>query len=290
MPYQNCHLCPHACSVNRAEGQIGRCSMTAHLRVARVSLHLWEEPPISGKNGSGTVFFSGCPLSCVYCQNRVISHGGKGEYYTENQLVSAFFSLKDQSAHNINLVTATHFLPTVISALKTAKSQGLDLPIVYNTSGYETVDSLRLLEGLVDIYLTDLRYMRSDTAQAYSSAPDYPEVAKSAIAEMVRQAGKPIFDSEGIMQKGVIVRLLLLPSHLIEAKMALRYLWRTYHSDIYFSLMSQYTPISGMQPPLDRPVTEAEYRSFLSEAVSLGITQAFTQDHASANTAFIPSF
>ena len=290
MTYRSCNLCPHACGVDREAGQLGRCKMPHTPKVARVSLHLWEEPPISGKNGSGTVFFSGCPLSCIYCQNHVISHGGKGEYFTATQLSEAFLSLQSEGAHNINLVTATHFLPTVIFALKTAKSKGLSIPVVYNTSGYETQASLKALEGLVDIYLTDLRYIKSDTAKALSHAPDYPEVAKKAIAEMFRQTGTPVFTSEGMMQKGVIARLLLLPGHLIEAKMALRYLYSTYGNGIYLSLMSQYTPIPGMPAPLDRPVSEAEYRSFLSLATRLGITQAFIQDQASATTAYIPPF
>ena len=290
MTYQCCTLCPHACGVNRGAGQLGRCKMPSTLKVARVGLHLWEEPPISGQRGSGTVFFSGCPLSCIYCQNYVISHGGKGEFFTKEQLVDAFLSLQSQGAHNINLVTATHFLPTVISALQTAKSQGLDLPIVYNTSGYETEDSLKALDGLVDIYLTDLRYVKSDTAKALSHAPNYPEVAKKALSEMFRQVGQPTFDREGIMKKGVIVRLLLLPGHLIEAKMALRYLYCTYGDSIYLSLMSQYTPIPGMPAPLDRPVSEAEYRSFLLEASRLGIENAFVQELSSSGATFIPPF
>ena len=187
-------------------------------------------------------------------------------------------------------MTATHFLPSIIPAIKKAKNKGLTLPIVYNTSGYESTSSLSALNGLVDIYLADLRYVKSETASELSHAPDYPDVAKEAIAEMVAQVGKPILDADGIMQKGVIIRLLLLPGHLIEAKMALRYLYSTYGNNIYISLMSQYTPIPGMSAPLNRPVTETEYRSFLAEATRLGIEKAFVQDHSSACSAFIPSF
>ena len=288
--YQSCRLCPHQCGVNRSIGEIGRCKMTFTLKVARACLHQWEEPPISGKNGSGTVFFSGCPLSCVYCQNHEISHKGYGVEISEDDLIATFLRLQQEGAHNINLVTATHFIPSVVSALYRAKAQGLSIPIVYNTSGYESPESLQLLEGVVDIYLADLRYMRQDTAKALSHAPNYPEVAKKALSIMAQQVGDTVIDSNGIMQKGVIVRLLLLPGHLIEAKMALRYLVKTYGNKIYISLMNQYTPLLSLEAPLNRTVTEQEYHSFLAEAQSLNVEKAFVQEASSASAVYVPPF
>ena len=264
--------------------------MTCTPRVARASLHQWEEPPISGSNGSGALFFSGCPMGCVYCQNKPISHGGVGHDVSVPSLAKSMMNLQKAGAHNLNLVTATHFLPSVLPAIDLARQMGFALPVVYNTSGYETVDTLKYLEGYVDIYLTDMRYMTAQTAEALSSAPDYPSVAKLALAEMVRQTGKAQYDANGIMQKGTIVRFLLLPGHLIEAKMALRHVAKTYGEGVVYSLMCQYTPTDHLPPPLHRTVTEQEYHSFVSAAQDLGITTAFVQDRASAKEDYIPPF
>ena len=264
--------------------------MTDRVKVARMAPHAWEEPILSGENGSGTAFFSGCPLGCVYCQNRTISFGGKGNETSAHDLAKAFLSLEAQGCHNINLVTATHFAPTVKEALKEAKAEGLSVPVVLNTSGYEKTETLQYLEEDIDIYLTDLRYKKSETARAYSGASDYPKIAKEALAEMVRQKGKAILGEDGMLKQGVIVRFLLLPGHLIEAKMLLKYAYDTYGEQIYYSLMSQYTPTASLPSPLNRTVNEREYRSFVAYAEHLGIQNAFVQELGSASESFIPEF
>lgn len=291
--YRSCHLCPHACSVDRTGGAVGLCRAEATPRVAHVMLHAWEEPCISGKNGSGTVFFSGCPLGCVYCQNHKISRGYIGAEYSVQQLSDLFLSLEERGAHNVNLVTATHHIPHVAAAIRDAKGRGLSVPIVYNTSGYETKASLGELCGLVDIYLTDVRYHNASTAEKYSGAPDYPKVAMEALSLMVKQVGKPKLSEDGLMQKGVIVRLLLLPGHLIEAKQILRDVYRTHGDDLYISLMSQYTPTERVKekfPALARPVSPYEYASLVEYALSLGVRFAFTQEGSAASESFIPPF
>lgn len=257
--------------------------------VARASLHMWEEPPISGERGSGTIFFSGCSLGCIYCQNRKISDGW-GKAVSEERLSEIMLELKRAGAHNINLVTPTHFVPSIRRAVALAKSKGLDIPIVYNTASYETTKTVRSLRGVVDIFLADFKYAREDSAQKYSSAKDYPSVAKAAIEEMVSLVGEPEFDTGGMMRSGVIVRLLLLPSHLIEAKLALRYIYKTYGDKVYVSLMNQYTPMSGVTSPLDRRVSEEEYRSLISYAAELGVNNAFIQEGGAASESFIPAF
>lgn len=239
----SCVLCPRACGVNRAAGQRGRCHVTATLKLARAALHMWEEPCISGSRGSGAVFFSGCSLGCVYCQNREISRGESGIEITQERLAEIFLELQDKGAANINLVTAGHYVPQVCNALRAARAQGLSVPVVYNSSGYEKAETLRLLEGLVDVYLPDFKYMDSELAARYSYASDYPETAKAAIREMVRQQPQPHFNKEGMMTAGVIVRHLLLPGHVREAKRVVQYLHETYGNQIYISMMNQYTPV-----------------------------------------------
>ncbi len=291
--YKACTLCPRACGVDRTAGKLGRCRSSALPRVAHTMLHHWEEPCISGVRGSGTVFFSGCPLGCVYCQNHEISGKYIGAEYDEKSLAALFLSLEGQGAHNVNLVTATHYIPHVAEAIRIAKDEGLTLPVVYNTSGYETEASLSLLHGRVDIYLTDVRYHSARTASLYSEAPDYPTVAMAALSAMQGQVGKPLFDGDGLMKKGVIVRLLLLPEHLIEAKQILRDVFRAYGDRVYISLMSQYTPPVGIaekHPALSHTVTPYEYASLVAYARALGVTRAFTQEESSASESFIPPF
>lgn len=287
--YNECRLCARNCGIDRTKAA-GCCKATADMYIARAALHFWEEPPISGKNGSGTIFFSGCSLSCVFCQNHEISRGRNGKAISIDELVNIMLRLQSDGAHNINLVTPTHFIPSISEAIKLAKLKGLTIPIVYNTGSYETTESLKLLDGIVDIYLPDLKYFTPKTAGQYSNAPDYPEVAKAAIAEMFRQVGEPIFDEEGIMKRGVIVRILLLPGHVAEAKLSLKYLLDTYGDKIYVSLMNQYTPMTGMKPPLDRRVTREEYRQLTDYAAKLGLINGFTQDFGTANESFIPPF
>lgn len=291
--YTSCTLCPRTCRVDRTDGGVGVCRSGALPRVAHVMLHRWEEPCISGKNGSGAVFFSGCPLGCVYCQNKEISRGYVGAEYDSPRLAALFLSLQDQGAHNVNLVTATHYAPHVISAVSLAREGGLSIPVVYNTSGYERAERIDALKGTVDVYLTDVRYAFAKSAGRYSAAPDYPRVAMDALAAMVAQKGEPRFDRDGVMQSGVIVRLLLLPGHLIEAKRILRDVYRTYGDGVYISLMSQYTPMSGVEekhPELARRVTPYEYASLIGYAQELGVRNAYTQEREAAKESFIPAF
>ena len=251
---------------------------------------MWEEPPISGTRGSGTVFFSGCSLGCVFCQNREISRGSSGLHISIPHLAKIMQELEAQGAHNINLVTPTHFVPSIVSAIALARKEGLSIPIVYNTGSYDTSETIKSLSGLVNIYLPDLKYFRAETAARYSNAPDYSLVAHRAIEEMVRQTGRAVLDPEGIMSRGVIVRILLLPSHLAEAKLSLKYLYDTYGDDIYISLMNQYTPMPSKQSPLDRRVTRAEYRELVDYAERLGVVNCFIQEDGTAKESFIPPF
>lgn len=291
LSYNNCRFCARECAVNRTVGELGFCRSTDKLRVARAALHFWEEPPISGENGSGTIFFSGCSLGCIYCQNREISRGGCGREISVLRLAEIMLELRSKGAHNVNLVTPTHFLPSIKEALVIAKEKGLDIPIVYNTGSYDTTESLKSLEGLIDIYLPDLKYYLPKTAKAFSLAEAYPNIARCAIAEMVRQQPSPII-KDGIMQRGVIVRILLLPGHVAEAKLSLKYLHDTYGDSIYISLMNQYTPPSDFEipSPLDRRVSRAEYSELVEYALRLGVKNAFTQDGGTATENFIPAF
>ncbi|MDD7509744.1 MAG: radical SAM protein [Oscillibacter sp.] len=289
---RDCTLCPRRCHVNRLQGQRGACGMTAELRIARAALHPWEEPCISGEQGSGTVFFSGCPLQCVYCQNHEIAAGRLGKPCTTEQLAETFLDLQAQHAHNINLVTPTHMMPRILDALQLAKEKGLRIPIVYNTGGYENPETLKLLEGWVDIYLTDFKYMSAALSGAYSHAADYAEMAKPALAEMVRQTGEARFSPDGMMRRGVIVRHLLLPGQTADSKTVVEYLYRTYGDKIWISLMNQYTPLEWVQedPVLHRRVTQAEYDAVVDYAVELGVENGFTQEGEAASESFIPQF
>ena len=287
--YEKCSLCARNCGVNRNE-KVGYCRMTSEMFISRVALHFWEEPPISGSRGSGTVFFSGCSLSCIFCQNREISRGRVGKPVTIKRLGELMLDLQSQGAHNVNLVTPTHFIPSVAEAIKLAKNEGLTVPVVYNTGSYDNPEALKVLEGLVDIYLPDFKYYRAKTAASLSSASDYPEVARGAISEMYRQVGSPKFDGDGIMQRGIIARILLLPEHIAEAKLSLKYLLDTYDDNIYVSLMNQYTPMPDMRSPLNRGVTREEYADLLSYAEKIGLKNGFTQDFGTAKESFIPQF
>lgn len=288
-----CMLCPRECGADRRAGKKGVCHTSDELLVARAALHMWEEPCISGTQGSGTVFFSGCSLGCIYCQNQEISRGHSGKVITVERLAEIFLELQEKGANNINLVTAGHYVPQVCAALLLAKRRGLCIPIVYNSSGYEKAETVRQLEGLVDIYLPDFKYMDGQLAQRYSQAADYPQVAKAAVREMVRQCPVPVFDGQGLMQKGVIVRHLLLPGHVREAKAVVQYLYETYGDQIYISMMNQYTPMAAgaaQDPLLGRRVTAREYGRLLDFAAELGVTQGFYQEGETAMESFIPPF
>lgn len=289
---EGCRLCPRECGIDRAHGQTGYCRMPEQPSAARAALHFWEEPCISGTRGSGAVFFSGCTLRCVFCQNHEIAEGKAGKPVTEERLAEIFMELQAKGAHNINLVTAGHFLPSVTAALRLAKAQGLAIPVVYNTGGYEKTESLRLLEGLVDIWLPDYKYRSRVLAGRYSHAEDYPERAAEALGEMVRQAGELKFDEGGMMRRGVIVRHLVLPGCVSDSKDVLEYLWDTYGDRIYVSIMSQYTPLPHVMgiPELSRRITEEEYEEVVDYARFLGMEQVYIQEGECAEESFIPAF
>lgn len=290
--YENCLLCPRKCGINRRTGQTGVCGVSSEIKVARAALHYWEEPCISGKRGSGAVFFSGCSLHCVFCQNREISDGKEGKVISKERLSEIFIELADKGANNINLVTPGQYIPDIVWAVNDAKSRGMKLPIIYNTSGYENVTELKLLEGIVDVYLPDFKYMDSTLSARYSRAKDYPSVAKQALSEMVRQQPDVVIDdATGLIQKGVIVRQLLLPGHVNDAKAVLKYLYDTYHDHVYISMMSQFTPIALEDyPEINRTVTKREYERLVNYALEIGITNAFIQEGDVANDSFIPAF
>ena len=289
----NCILCPRQCGVDRIQGQTGYCGMPENLLVARAALHMWEEPCISGSTGSGTVFFSGCNLKCVFCQNHSIAIGDCGKPISVQRLSEIFLELQEKEASNINLVTPTHYIPQIRDALLLAKKNGLTLPIVYNTGGYESVASLQLLEELVDIYLPDLKYYSTELSTTYSHAADYFQVATAALAEMYRQVGTPIFDeATGMLKRGMIVRHLLLPGQTKDSKKVLRYLHETFGEQIYISIMNQYTPLPHVNqiPELNHRVTQEEYDRVVNFAIAIGIENAFIQEGETAEESFIPPF
>ena len=290
--YENCLLCQRKCGINRRTGQTGVCGVSSEIKVARAALHYWEEPCISGKRGSGAVFFSGCSLHCVFCQNREISDGKAGKLISKERLSDIFMELADKGANNINLVTPGQYIPDIVWAVNDAKSRGMKLPIIYNTSGYENMTELKLLEGIVDVYLPDFKYMDSTLSARYSRAKDYPSVAKQALSEMVRQQPDVVIDdATGLIQKGVIVRQLLLPGHVNDAKAVLKYLYDTYHDHVYISMMSQFTPIALKDyPEINRTVTRREYERLVDYALEIGITNAFIQEGDVAKDSFIPAF
>ena len=289
--YEICQLCPRNCRADRTKHR-GFCGETHVLRVARASLHMWEEPPISGDVGSGTVFFSGCNLGCIFCQNHQIAHEHRGKEITAERLSEIFLELQEKGAANINLVTAVHFTPHVIRALDLAKEKGLSIPIVYNSSGYESVETLRLLKGYIDIYLPDYKYRSHELAVRFSNAKNYPEIAEQALFEMFSQVGEPIFDEKGMMKKGMIVRHLVLPKHTDDSMAVLQYLHETYGDRIFISIMSQYTPCRKFSeyPELSRKLTTYEYRKVLRFAEAIGIKNGFLQSGEAAKESFIPDF
>lgn len=290
---RDCTICPRQCHADRLAGQTGFCGQTWELKAARAALHFWEEPCISGTCGSGTVFFTGCSLQCAFCQNHSIALGKSGQMISLERLAEIFLALQEKGAANINLVTAGHFLPQIAYSLELARDKGLTLPIVYNTGSYEKPETLRLLEGLVDIYLPDLKYHSPELSDKYSQAPDYFEKASAAIAEMYRQVGSSVFDPDtGLMLRGIIVRHLILPGQSRDSKHILRYLYNTYKNDIYVSIMNQFTPLaeSFLPAELNRRVTATEYEKILSFAERIGIEKGFYQEGDTAEESFIPPF
>lgn len=290
-PYAACCLCPRACGVNRAQGQRGFCGATAELELGRAALHMWEEPPLSGAGGSGTVFFAHCTLGCVYCQNRQIStREASGVIVDETRLAEIFLELQVQGAQNINLVTATHYTPHLLSAIPDAREKGLRIPVLLNCGGYESVQTLQSLDGLIDIYLPDFKYYSSYYAGMYSHADDYFEVAGAAIDEMVRQTGAPSFDAQGRMLRGTLIRHLMLPGLLGDTKQVLRHIAGRWGERVQVSLMRQYTPIDiQAYPEINRTVTEEEYAEAVAYFSELGLS-GYLQDGEAAEESFIPSF
>lgn len=288
----HCMLCPRECQADRLHSQTGFCGANDKIKIARAALHFWEEPCISGTCGSGTVFFSHCTMKCVFCQNYDISTQQKGKIITENELAQKFLDLQSQGAHNINLVTPTHYVPQIISSLKIAKKYGLTLPIVYNTSGYESAQTIKMLDGYIDIYMPDMKYFDDKYAIKYSNAPGYFNIAKIAIEEMFSQVGIPVFDDNGIMKSGVIVRHLMLPGLLFDTKKIIDYLYSKYKNDIYVSLMSQYTPLPHVSafPELNKKLNHHHYEAMINYCEELGMEKVFIQEGDAADESFIPPF
>lgn len=289
-----CKQCPRNCNKERREGDMssyGYCKVSVRPKVARAALHFWEEPCISGEEGSGTVFFSGCNLGCVYCQNREIASGERGKEISAERLAEIFLELQEKGANNINLVTPSHYYAQIKEALLSVREK-LRIPVIANTSSYDSVEVLREMEGLIDIYLADYKYRSTELAKKYSHAEDYPQVAAEALKEMFRQVGTPVFDEKGLMKKGMIVRHLLLPGCGKDSKEVIKYLYETFGDSVFISIMNQYTPLSAVEnfPELNRRITEEEYEEIVDYAIELGIENGFVQEGETAEESFIPAF
>lgn len=285
-------MCPRNCGANRLNDKTGYCGAGKNIRVARAALHYWEEPCISGSIGSGTVFFSYCTLKCVFCQNYNISQCSYGKEITIERLAEIFLELQEKGALNINLVTPTHYVPQIIEALKIAKEKGLKLPIIYNSSGYEKVETIKLLKGYIDVYLPDMKYFDTKYSMKYSKARDYFLYAKEAIDEMVNQVGEVKFDKNGIIKKGVIIRHLMLPGLLFDSKKIIDHIHRTYGNKVYISIMNQYTPLEHVKvyPELNKPLNQKHYEALIDYAVSIGVENGFIQEEGTDKESFIPLF
>ncbi len=289
--YKKCNLCPRNCLIDRSK-TLGYCKATDKVKVARSALHYFEEPSISGTNGSGTIFFSNCNLKCCYCQNKEISTDGFGKEVSIERLANMMLELEERGANNINLVTPTHYVPSIIEAIKLAKSKGLSIPIVYNTSGYENVETLKLLEGYIDIYLTDFKYFDNNLGKDLSKCSNYFEVTSKVLDEMYRQTGKNKFNDNGLMTKGIIVRCLVLPTKSDDTKKIINYLYKKYQDNIYLSIMNQYTPVNYIKdyPFLNKTISEDEYNDVIEYAIDLGIKNAYMQEGGTCSESFIPAF
>lgn len=287
-----CELCPRKCHANRLSGNKGFCGADNTIHIARAALHFWEEPCISGEEGSGTVFFTGCTMKCIFCQNKEISRGMCGKEISTERLSEIFLELKEKKANNINLVTPMHYAPFIMDALDLSRQNGLDLPIVWNTGGWENEDMVKAVKDYADIWLTDFKYYDNSLAEKFSSAPKYFETADKALKAMVSQTGNPVFSQNGIMEKGVIVRHLILPEHTDDSKKVLEYLYNTYGDRIWISIMNQYTPLCNDEryPELSRKVSDEEYDDVINYAIDLGITNAFVQEGGTVSESFIPPF
>ena len=289
---EKCNLCPRKCGAERKNGKTGFCGGGKEVKIARAALHLWEEPCISGESGSGTVFFSGCTMRCIFCQNREISRGEAGKEVSLSRLGEIFLELQEKGANNINLVTPMHYAPHIISAIDIARKNGLSLPIVWNTGGWEIPEMIEEVKDYADIWLTDFKYFDNSLAEKFSYAKNYRELALESLKKMVEQTGEPVFDDNGMMKKGVIVRHLMLPGHLDDTKNVLRLLYKNFGDKIWISIMNQYTPLCSDErfPELSRTVSDEEYDEAIDYACSLGIENAFVQEGGTVGESFIPPF
>ena len=290
--FEKCNLCIRRCNIDRTKGKIGACNSSDKITAARAELHFWEEPPISLETGSGTVFFSNCNLKCVFCQNHEISQEHKGIEITTDRLSEIFLELQDKGANNINLVTPTHYVPKIIEAIKKAKANGLTLPILYNTNGYDSLETIKMLDGFIDVYLPDFKYFDDKYAIKYSNAKSYKDNLIEILKEMFKQVGKNKFDSNGRMIKGIIVRHLMLPGLLFDSKKVIDCIYSTFGDNVYISIMNQYTPMFKAleYKEISKPLNPKMYDSLISYAAELGITNAFIQDTGSSTTDFVPDF
>lgn len=289
---EQCHMCPRACNVNRNKTSSGVCNAGNEIMIARVSLHHWEEPPVSGTNGSGTVFFSNCNLKCVFCQNHEISQNGTGKEVSIKRLSEIFLEQQERGAHNINLVTPTHYALQIIEALKLAKEKGLHIPILYNSNGYESLSTLKALNGYIDVYLPDFKYYNDKYAIKYSSAPNYFKIASEAIKYMYSQVGPAQFDENGIIRKGMIIRHLMLPNLLFDSKKIIDFIFKNFHHNVYISIMNQYTPMykACEFKELNKSLNPKLYDSLIDYCSYLGIKNAFIQDCGTNTEDFVPEF
>lgn len=289
---ESCTICPHNCKINRQEGKIGRCKCSKNVKLALSSLHFAEEPCISGKNGSGTIFFSNCNLKCIYCQNYKISHLGKGREITIEELAEEFLNQQKKGAHNINLVTPTMYVPQIIEAIKIAKMNGLNLPIIYNTNGYEKIETIKMLEGCIDVYLPDLKYYSDNLAKKYSGIENYFKYASSAIKEMINQVGLPKFNEDGMIIKGVIIRHLVLPNHLQNTKNILKWIKENLPQDTWISVMAQYFPEYKAKEDnlLNRKLKYKEYKEIEEYMYLLNFENGYMQDLEENEEQYVPKF
>lgn len=289
---KSCCLCPRNCKINRLNGQTGYCKSGKKVKVARVSLHEWEEPCISGTKGSGTVFFSSCNLRCIFCQNHQISQEGFGKEISIERLAEIFIEQQERGAHNINLVTPTHFVPQIIEALDIAKKNRLNIPILYNSNGYENLDTIKSLEGYIDVYLPDLKYYDDKFAIKYSNAPEYFQTATKVIDEMTKQVGQIKFNAQGIIEKGVIIRHLMLPGLLFDTKKIIDYINTHYKNTVYISIMNQYTPMwkACNYPEINKTLNPKHYDSIINYCLSLGLENGFIQESGTSSEVYVPEF
>lgn len=289
---EKCTLCPHKCGANRIKGEIGRCKSTDKVKIALYSTHEFEEPCISGINGSGTVFFSNCNLNCIFCQNYEISQLGRGKEISTNELADIFLKQQEKNVENVNLVTPTSYVPQIIEAIQIARKHGFRLPIVYNTNAYENIETIKLLDGYVDIYLPDLKYVENDLAKKYSKIDNYFEIATEAIKEMYRQVGNPILNSDGIMQRGIMIRHLVLPTYIENSKKVLDWIKNNLPKEVYVSVMAQYFPtyMSKKDKRINRKLTKYEWNKILDYIEVLGIENGFVQELGEHEEEYVPNW